>query len=235
MNALRLTARSVAVLPMLLLVACAAGKSTAPATSASMRQLESPPPALEAYRIQVGDDLTIKFYRNPELNEDVTVRPDGMISLQLIDDVRTAGLTPAELDRELSDRYAKELAVPAVSVIVKNANASRVFVGGEVEHQGAMKLTGELTLFQAIQEAGGFAKTANRKQVVLIRRGSDGQAQGRVIDVRPVQEGTRPEEDVRLQPFDVVFVPRSKVANVNVFVEQYIRNNLPASIPYYAF
>lgn len=181
------------------------------------------------YVMLVGDSLSVKFYKNPELNEDVVVRSDGMITLQLVGDVSAAGRTPAELGADLKHRYAKELADPSISVIVRKPIADRIYVGGEVGKQGLIDLTGGLTLFQAIQASGGFSKTAHRAQVILIRRTPDGKAIGRSIDVRPVQEGAHPEQDVLLVANDVVFVPRSKIANVDNFVEMYIRQVLPVS------
>ena len=82
----------------------------------------------------------------------------------------------------------------------------------------------------AIEEAGGFLETAHLSQVVLIRRDASGQPVGYALDVRPVIGGTNPSEDVPLQPFDVAFVPRSKIADVNLFVKQWIRDNLPVPV-----
>src|SRR5262245_59044784 len=89
-------------------------------------------PESAAYRIQNGDSLAIRFYRNPELNNDVVVRPDGMISLPLIDDVPAAGTSPQDLGKTLEQRYQGELATPDVTVIVAKFGAERIFVGGEV-------------------------------------------------------------------------------------------------------
>jgi protein involved in polysaccharide export with SLBB domain len=181
------------------------------------------------YVLQVGDRVAVRFYRTPELDTEVVVRPDGKVSLQYVEDIQAAGLTPEGLAREVERRYAKELVDPQVSVIVGDPGGLRYYVGGEVARQGVQRLAGGVTLFQAIQEAGGFAKTANRKQVVLVRRGPNGETTARTIDMRPVQRGERLEDDVVLQPYDVVFVPRSKVADVNAFVELYVRNNLPVN------
>jgi polysaccharide biosynthesis/export protein len=181
------------------------------------------------YLIATGDQLAVRFYKSPELNEDVIVRSDGMISLQLVNDVPAAGHTPTELGTELKRLYAKELSEPAISVIVRKPIGDRVFVGGEVGAQGPVDLAGGLTLFQAVQQAGGFTKTAHRAQVILIRRTPDGKAIGRSVDIRPVQTGERPEDDVLLAANDVIFVPRSKIGNVDVFVQMYIRDALPIS------
>jgi protein involved in polysaccharide export with SLBB domain len=186
-------------------------------------------PALQPYMLQVDDQIAVKFYRSPEMDEEVTVRPDGMISLQLIGDVPAAGQSPQALSAELVRRYHGELTEPRISVIVRKPGGQRIYVGGEVGNQGEFVLEGKLTLLQAIQKAGGFAKTARLDQVILVRRDSTGTASATSIDLSPIESGENPEQDVPLHPYDVVFVPRSTIANVNLFVEQYIRNNLPIS------
>ncbi len=188
---------------------------------------ENPRPPMQPYVLQVGDELAIKFYTNPELNEDVKIRPDGMISLQLIDDVPAAGRTPAELDADLTKRYTGELADPQISVIVRTAALNRVYVDGQVGKPGTVVLAGGMTLYQALQEAGGLLEGAHRKQIILIRKGADGKPVGRSVDIRPIQDGWNPSVDVPLLPLDIVYVPRSKIAEVDLFVKQYIRDALP--------
>lgn len=188
---------------------------------------ENPLAVLEPYVLQVGDELGIRFYTNPELNEDVKIRPDGMISLQLIDDVKAAGRSPADLDAELTKRYTGELADPQISVIVRVSAGHRVFVDGEVGSPGMVAMLGDMTLYNAIQSAGGLLETAHRKQIILIRKGPDGQPVGRSIDIRYIQRGGNPSVDVPLRPLDIVFVPKSKIATVNLFVKQYLRDLLP--------
>lgn len=188
---------------------------------------EKPMPTLEPYVLQVGDELAIKFYTNPELNEDVKVRPDGMISLQLIDDVQAAGRSPADLDAELTRRYTGELADPQISVIVRTAGGHRMYVDGEVGKPGLVEVVGGMTLYQAIAMAGGLLETAHRRQVILIRKGPDGQPVGRSIDVRPIQRGSSPGDDVPVRPLDIVYVPKSKIATVDLFVKQYVRDAMP--------
>jgi protein involved in polysaccharide export with SLBB domain len=184
-------------------------------------------PGREGYTLQPGDLLSVKFYYNPELNEDLVIRPDGKVSLQLIGDVVAAGQSPAGLATELTKRYASELATPSVTVIVRQFGDERVYVSGEVGKQGIVSLTDGMTLYQAIQAAGGFLDTAHRKQVILVRRSAEGKAVGVAIDVRAIESGNDPDQDVPLQPLDMVFVPKSKIADVNVYVDQYIRKNLP--------
>lgn len=214
----------VCALQLVALAGCSAPRGgTLPSASAEV----APPITRDGYILQLGDMVSVKFYYNPELNEDLVVRPDGMISMQLIGDVKAAGLSPAALAQELTERYAGELAAPKVSVIVRQFGGERVYVSGEVGKQGVVPLTVGLTLYQAIQEAGGLLDSAHRKQVVLIRRGQGGQVTGVAIDIRPIENGESPDEDVPLRPYDMVFVPKSKIANVDVFVDQYVRKIIP--------
>jgi len=189
-----------------------------------------PPEVIGEYVVEPGDTLTLRFERNPELNEDaLVVRPDGRISPQLIDEVVVAGLTPAAISAELRRRYAAELAHPRVRVGVTSFSSHRVSVAGEVTTPGVQPLLHGMTLSQAIHHAGGFLKTANREQVVVIRRHRDGRVTGHAVDLEAMEVGQRPQADVGLQPLDQIFVPKTQIANVNVLVEQYIRNNVPVN------
>ncbi len=240
MSPLAVRALSVAIVMALGATACGAPKTVtnpSPEVAAFYPSLaENPRPSLKPYVLQVGDELAIKFYTNPELNEEVKIRPDGMISLQLIDDVPAAGRTPAELDADLTKRYTGELADPQISVIVRTAALNRVYIDGQVAKPGPVVLSGDMTLYQALQEAGGLLDTAHRKQVILIRKGPDGKPVGRSVDIRPIQDGWNPSVDVPMQPLDIVYVPRSKIAEVDLFVKQYIRDALPIStLPIPAF
>lgn len=205
-----------------------AGCAAAPTGPRQPTVAEGPAPLAAApYTLLPGDLVSVKFYYNPELNEDLTVRPDGKITMQLIGEVTAAGLTPETLAENLTQLYSSELAAPNVSVIVRKVSNQRVFVSGEVGKQGVVLLTQGMTLYQAIQKAGGLLNTAQRSQVILIRRTAEGQPSGSAVDVRPIEEGAAPQNDVALQAYDMVFVPRSAIADVNVWVDQYIRQNLP--------
>lgn len=179
------------------------------------------------YVIQDGDVLGIKFFFNPELNEEVTVRPDGRISLQLVPEIVAAGRTPLELTRELKDLYSQELDSPEISVIVRTFSAQRVYVDGEVEQPGVLELIDGLTALGAIARAEGFTDRARAKQVLIIRRQSDGTPLVRELNVRAAHRGTH--ADLMLRPYDIVYVPMTKIANVNKWIDQYIRKTLPVS------
>ncbi len=179
-----------------------------------------------AYRIQPGDQLDIKFFFNPELNEAVSVRPDGKISLQLVDDVQAAGLAPSQLDVALTRMYARELKKPVITVIVKSFTGQRVYVGGEVENPRLVNLTAGMTALQAIIDAGGFKETAKPEAVLVIRRGPDRRPIPLQVDLKQVIDREALSEDFQLQPYDIVHVPKTWIAEANKFVNQYIERLL---------
>ena len=186
-----------------------------------------PPAKLEPYLLQPGDSISIVFWGNSDLDQELAIRPDGMISLPFVDEVQAAGLTPKELDDALTKGYTGELARPEITVIVRDVPSYRYFIGGEVEEQGAYPLVGHVTLAQAIQEAGGFLTTARRKEVLLIRTKPTGERFAWSVDLMPVITGADPTADLALAPADIIFVPRSKITNIGLFVDQYINNVIP--------
>ena len=178
------------------------------------------------YHIQPGDKLDIKFFYNAELNETLPVRPDGKISLQLIDDVQAAGRTPSQLDEDLTWMYAQELRNPEITVIVRSFAGQRVYVGGEVLKPGIVVLTGSMTPLQAVFFAGGFRETASPSSAIIIRKGSDGELYPIRVDLDKEINGENEEEIIQLQPYDVVYVPKSFVAKANKFMRQYVQELL---------
>ena len=183
------------------------------------------------YRVQVGDVLELLFFKNSELNQIRTVGPDGDVSLQLVGRVRVVGRTADEIGAELTTRYSKELVEPQVTVAVKEFSGLKVYVGGEVNQPGMQAYRGGLTTLQAVVAAGGFKTTASLKSVILIRKGQGGRPVGSRVDLARALKHAEFQRDVALAPSDIVFVPRSGIANLNLFMEQFFRNNVP--IPVY--
>jgi protein involved in polysaccharide export with SLBB domain len=178
------------------------------------------------YRIQPGDELDIKFFYTPELNQTVTVRPDGKVSLQLIDEVAAAGLTPAELDGRITPRYAKEVNAPAITVAVKTSAGRKVYVGGEVKTPGIVDLQPGMTALQAVINAGGFLNTAKPEAALVVRNASTQAPTPIRIDLGQTVNGEAAHGDMPLQPQDIVYVPKTFIAEANVFVTQYIKGLL---------
>jgi protein involved in polysaccharide export with SLBB domain len=181
---------------------------------------------LQPYRIQPGDELDIKFFYNPELNEVVTVRPDGMISLQLVDDIEVANLEPAELDKILTQKYSKDLRKPVLTVIVRTFSGQRVFVGGEVIRPGLITLAPGMDPVQAVMQAGGLRETASPASTIIIRKGEDNRPIPIRFNLNSHINGIGETADFQLQPDDVIYVPKSSVAQLNKFVDEVIRGVL---------
>ncbi len=179
-------------------------------------------PASAPYIIQPEDQLDIKFFFNPELNETVTVRPDGKISLLFVDEVQAAGLKPSELDDVLTKKYANRFAKPDLTVIVKTFAGQRIYVGGEVNKEGLQILSGRLTPLQAVINSGGFKETANAKNTLVIRKGPGNTPIPIRLNLAELMKGKVIQEPFLLQPDDIVYVPKSGIAKANQFVNQYI-------------
>jgi len=188
---------------------------------------QSPTASAKEYRIQPGDLLDIKLFYNPELNESLTVRPDGRITLQLVNDIVAAGRTPAELTAVLTKAYAGELRNPKVAVIVRTSVADRVFVDGEVNKAGLVPLSGPTTILQAISQAGGMKESAKTGEVVLLRKTEDNKMNAFRINLEEAMKGTGVDQDLYLKPNDIVFVPKSGIAELNTWIDLYLRKNMP--------
>ena len=167
--------RCIYILPFVIIFFLIGCSSTPVIPTANELNTAPEPKIPQAYFIQPRDELDIKFFYNPELNETVTVRPDGKISLQLIDDVQAAGKSPSQLDKMLTNEYAKELKSPEITVIVRSFTGQQIFVGGEVNAQGVVELTAGMTPLQAVINAGGLKETAKPGETIVIRKGEDNQ------------------------------------------------------------
>jgi len=208
-----------------LIVACSTNKVIE-------KKAEAPMPMTKAvqkparYLIQPGDSLDIKFFYNPELNETITVRPDGKISLQLIDDIQASGIEPAQLDEILTKRYSKELRKPVLTVIVRTFSNQRVFVGGEVVRPGLIEIGPEMDPMQVVFQAGGIKETARLKEAILIRKGENNQPTPIRLDLEAAMTGNGPAANFQLQPNDILYIPKSAIAKANLWVAQYIQQLL---------
>jgi polysaccharide export outer membrane protein len=171
--------------------------------------------------LKPGDEIELKFYNAVELNDIVTVLPDGTVNLQLVGQVVVDGRTPAEVREELISLYATQLKVPEVAVIPRKLYDRRVYVGGEVLTPGVLEMPGRLTVLEAIMEAGGFDLNFAQTSSVIVIRQRDGKRYGCALDLRDDLEG-RGTEPFYLQQHDIVFVPRTPITRFNSWVDQYI-------------
>jgi protein involved in polysaccharide export with SLBB domain len=178
------------------------------------------------YRLQIGDRLNIKFPYQPRSNQELPVRPDGRISLDVTGEIVAEGMTPHELEQLIKEKASQRLRDPDVVVIVTGIGDRRAYVGGEVGRPGFVSVQEGMTPLQAVLAAGGFKDTAKKDSVLYIARGATGTYQASRVDLEDVVENGAPET-VRLTGNDVVFVPATRIANLNTFVDQYIRKVLP--------
>jgi protein involved in polysaccharide export with SLBB domain len=183
------------------------------------------------YRIQPGDQLDISFYLSPEFDQDLTVRPDGNISMPVVGNIHAQGLTPVQLEKSLDQLYTSELRDPKTTVRIDKSPSQVVYVEGQVGKPGAVPLQPGMTAVQAIAASGGMTDTAGPGKVFLIRRDACGTAHGQPLALDKVMNQKNNEEDVALLPSDIVVVPRSGVAQFDLDMKQYVRDALPVE-PY---
>lgn len=206
----------------------ATGQQAAPAAPAQTAVADDPMVRDGLYVIQKGDEISIKVFQQPQLDDTVRVRPDGKVSLMLLSDAEAAGLTTKELENKIASRYAQYYRDPKVSVIVRSFSNLKIYVGGEVGQPGVIALAGDMTALSAVMQAGGFRHTAKTDNVILVRNNGHNVPVARKVNLKAVLKNG--QGDVALRPFDVVFVPKSKIARVDQFVDQYIRQVIPATL-----
>ncbi len=183
-----------------------------------------------AYRVQVGDVLGVRLYLAPELDEDVTVRPDGRITTTLAQSVQAAGRTPDEIAADLRRGYATELKNPQLALEVKSASPARIYVAGEVVAPGEFTTAApNLTLLQAVAKAGGLRTAGDEDHVFILRRGEGDAPVVLSADYRGAMTGTNPAADVRLAAFDVVYVPKTGIGQIYVWFNQHVQQFVPVS------
>jgi polysaccharide export outer membrane protein len=158
------------------------------------------------YVIGAEDVINISVWKEPELTMSVVVRPDGSVSLPLINDVNATGLTPMQLAAHITARLKQYLAEPRVTVIVTQINSRRFYVLGEVGRPGAFPLLPNMTVLQALSTAGGFREFANPSKIYVLRN-ENGQAKKYPFNYKQVIAGKRVEQDIQLKPGDTVVVP----------------------------
>jgi polysaccharide biosynthesis/export protein len=177
-------------------------QATPPTTSPT----KSPATTDPNYIIGAQDVLDISVWKEPEITRTVPVRPDGKISLPLLNDVQAAGLTPAQLNAEITSSLRKFVTDPEVTVIVEQINSQRVYILGEVTRPGAYPLLPGMTVLQALSSAGGFTQFANEKKMYVLRR-VNGNQEKYFFNYKDVLNGKRPEQNIALKAGDTIVVP----------------------------
>lgn len=175
------------------------------------REQASPPevrtaPEEAAYKIGPQDVLRIDVWREDQLTRTVPVRPDGKITLPLLNDVQAAGLSPMELAEVIRLDLKKYISNPQVTVSVTEINSRRVYVNGEVLRPGAYPLVPHMTVLQALSNGGGFTQFARVKNIYILRM-ENGKQVKLPFNYKEAINGKNPEQNIELQSGDVIVVP----------------------------
>ena len=162
---------------------------------------------MDEYRIGAGDVIRVSVWKNEDLSRTVPVRPDGMISLPLLNEVRAAGLTPTQLRNELSKKLSDYTDRPEVSVIVEEVRSFTVSVLGEVRTPGRYELRSKATVLDAVAVAGGFSEFASRGRILILRSNKGGEVRRIAFDYNKAVAADGTNATFFVEPGDVVVVP----------------------------
>ncbi|HWZ99331.1 MAG TPA: polysaccharide biosynthesis/export family protein [Candidatus Dormibacteraeota bacterium] len=181
--------------------------ASAPKTDSTTKPVAAPAATSDAdYKIGPQDVLRIDVWKEPDISRTIPVRPDGKVSLPLLNDVQAAGMTTMQLASSLRDSFSKFLNNPQVTVTVTEINSRRVFITGEVTRAGALPLLPNMTVLQALSSAGGFTQFAKLKNIYVLRT-EDGKQIKHPFNYKEVVKGNLSEQNILLQPGDVIVVP----------------------------
>jgi len=211
-----------------LLCLCACGQqamNTAPLDEIKPQVSADPAPA--PYKIGVGDEIEVKFYFAPELNDKMQVRPDGKISIMFAQDIQAAGQTPEELSQAIKRALAHHVKQLDLVVIVRNFGSQRVFVGGEVFKPGPVQIPAPETMLQVLTEAGWITPYAGPEKILLLRRNKNGKENLYPVEVNKLLTGEDMSQNIIVQPGDFVLVPPSDAVAADRWVDQNVRQIMP--------
>lgn len=185
----------------------AQGSAEAKKSDTAKSEVSAPAPTMDTeYKIGPQDVLRIDVWKEPEISRTIPVRPDGKISLPLLNDVQATGLTPMQLAGSIRDGLTKFISGPQVTVTVTEINSRRVFLTGEVARPGALALLPNMTVLQALSSGGGFTQFAKLKNIYVLRIESGKQVK-HPFNYKEVVKGKNQEENIPLQAGDVIVVP----------------------------
>ena len=172
----------------------------------------------ERYRLQPGDVLEIQYRYSPEFNQTVTVQPDGYITLEVGGDLKVAGMTVDQMRQAILKKAGTRLQDPIATVILKEFQKPYFVVAGEVAQPGKIEMRERVTALQAIMLAGGMKESAKSSQVVVFRKINSEIAEVKLLNLKNIKRTSDLENDLTLQPGDIVFVPRDKISKIERFM-----------------
>ena len=177
-----------------------------PAAATDPRTIPSGVPLPPGYLIGPEDVLSIVYWKDKDMSTEVAVRPDGRISVPLLNDIQAAGLTPEQLRERLTEDSKKYIEDPSVTVVVKVINSRKVFITGEVGKPGPYPLVAPMTVLQLIALAGGLRDYAQTKKIVIVRT-ENGRQTTYKFNYKDVSAGRKLQQNIELKPNDTIVVP----------------------------
>ena len=181
-----------------------------------------------AYRFYPGDSIEVTVHSAPELSRTAEIGPDGRVSLPLLGNIMVAGQADYEIANTVADAYAQSVLVsPVVEVRRAALGPQNIVVGGEVNAPGLIEMHGPIGALEAVMLAGGFKNSAARGEVVVLRRAPGGGLMMRTVNLHDALRARQGADSIQIRRHDIIFVPRSTVAEVNLFVEQYVMGIVP--------
>jgi polysaccharide export outer membrane protein len=193
-------------------------------SSAAVAIAQQAPPRLttvteERYRLQPGDVFEVQFRYSPEFNQTVTVQPDGYVSLEVGGDLKVAGLTIEQARLAILKKASARLQDPLATIVLKEFQKPYFVIAGEVNLPGKIEMRERVTALQAIMLAGGMKEAARSSQVVVFRRINTDTAEVKLLNLKDIRRTSDLENDLTLQPGDMVFVPRDKISKIERFMK----------------
>ena len=184
-------------------------------------------PIRHEYHLGYGDAIEVKFFNHSEYNELIAVRPDGKITLQRIGDIDVVNIPVSQLDSLITRNYSEILVNPQVTVIVREFGGQLVYVMGEVQHPGSYEISKGMSLLRAITTAGGPLHSARMNSIILVRGNENNNVIAERIDLMPSNLRTLLKNDVQILPYDLVYVPKTFVADLESFVSRIYKIVVP--------
>jgi polysaccharide export outer membrane protein len=172
----------------------------------------------DRYHLQPGDVFEVQYRYSPEFNQTVTVQPDGYVSLEIGGDLKVAGLTIEQTRAAILRKAATRLQDPVATIVLKEFQRPYVVVAGEVGQPGKIEMRERVTAIQAIMLAGGMKESAKSSQIIVFRKINSDFAEVRVLNLKSIRRTSDLENDLTLQPGDMVFVPRDKISKIERFM-----------------
>jgi len=172
----------------------------------------------ERYQLRKSDSFEIDFALSPELNQAITVQPDGYITLRSAGTIPAEGLTIPELTEKIREAYLGILHDPIITIELKDFDKPYFIASGQLGKPGKYDLRSDLTITEAVAVAGGFTEASKHSQVVLFRPGQNGMTEARIINVKKMLKSHDLAEDIHLKPGDMIFVPQNQYSKISRYL-----------------